>query len=107
MNNSVIEVVIMQSKNEISEIEVSELSKRFGTALKQETKVKGFIKRSFTKHLKEDKWVEMIWWENMECAKAALEIVPMIPEFQQYCAAFYEEDEMFYLEEKDAVSNEM
>lgn len=24
--------------------------------------------------------------------------------FQQYCAAFYEEDEMFYLEEKNAVS---
>ena len=110
MKNHIIEVVIMQIKNGVSEREFLELSAKFGEALKQEDKVKGFIKRSFTKHLTEDKWIEMIWWENMECAQAALEMVPRTVtfEFQQYCAAIEDSNtKIFYLEEKNETIRQM
>ena len=42
----------------------------------------------------------MIWWESMEAAQAALEKLPKIAEFQEYCSALADEKtKMFHLEE--------
>ncbi|XBX04009.1 hypothetical protein QMP26_26245 [Enterocloster clostridioformis] len=58
------------------------------------------IKRSLTKDLKQDKWVEMIWWESMEEAQGALEKLPQVTEFREYCSALADEGTMmFHLEE--------
>jgi len=101
MNKNIIEVVTFQVKNGVSEAELLKLSSAFGEALKRE--IDGFVKRSLTKHCTQDLWVELIWWDSMEAAQAALENVPqMLPtEFQQYSAVLEEEgSEIFYLEEK-------
>lgn len=80
-----------------------ELSLEFGEALKRE--MKGFIKRLLTKHCEEGKWVELIWWQSMGDAQAALETAPEMLEFQKYCAALEDNDsEIFYLEERDGTS---
>lgn len=58
------------------------------------------VKRSLTKDLKQDKWVEMIWWASMEAAQGALEKLPQVTEFQEYCSALADEGTMmFHLEE--------
>ncbi len=96
---NIIEVVTTQVKNGVSEAQLLELSHAFGKALKREAD--GFIKRSFTKHCTQDKWVELIWWNSMESAQAALETMPPTIEFQQFSSILEEEgSEIFYLEEK-------
>ncbi len=99
MSKTIIEVVTFQAKEGVSETQLLELSNAFGEALKRE--VKGFIKRTLTKHCTEDKWVELVWWESMNDAKAALETAPKTPEFHKYCAVLIEDGStIYYLEEK-------
>ncbi len=100
MNKKIIEVVTFQVKNDVSEEQLLKLSHAFELALKCEAR--GFIKRSLTKHCTQDnKWVELIWWNSMEDAQAALEKMPPTIEFQEYSSALEEEgSEIFYLEEK-------
>ena len=53
-----------------------------------------------TKDLRQNKWVEIICWESMEAAQAALEKLPQISEFQKYCSTLIDEGTMmFHLEE--------
>jgi len=99
MTKNIIEVVTFQVKKGVPEAQILELSHAFGEALKRE--IDGFIKRTLTKHCTQDKWVELVWWESMEAAQAALETAPQTDEFKQYCAILEEEgSEISYLEEK-------
>ena len=99
MNKKIIEVVTFQVKNEVDEASFLKLSAFFGVALKRE--MDGFVKRSLTKHSKENKWVELIWWSSMESAQLALKKMPQTKEFKNYCSALEEDDtEIVYLEEK-------
>lgn len=42
----------------------------------------------------------MIWWESMEAAQGALEKLPKVTEFREYCSALADEGTMmFHLEE--------
>ena len=44
--------------------------------------------------------IEMIWWASMEAAQGALEKLPQVTEFQEYCSALADEGTMmFHLEE--------
>ena len=44
--------------------------------------------------------IEMIWWASMEAAQGALEKLPQITEFREYCSALTDGGTMmFHLEE--------
>lgn len=71
MNQNVIEMVIFQKRDDVSEKYFLPLFHELNEALKKNAA--GFMKRSLTNDLGQDKWVEMIRWESMEAARAALE----------------------------------
>lgn len=98
MNRNVMEMVIFQKKDEVSEAYFLQLFHELNEALKKNAA--GFMKRSLTKDTAQDKWVEMIWWESMEAAKAALETIPQMEVFKQYCATLKEEGTMMLHLEK-------
>ena len=98
MGKKIIEVVVFQSKKGVSEAQLLELSDAFGEALKRE--IKGFVKRTLTKNCSQDKWVELVWWDSMEDAQAALETAPKMAEFEKYCTVLEDDSDIFYLEEK-------
>ena len=98
MNGNVIEMVIFQTNKEVTTEHFLQLYYKLNKVL--EKNITGFIKRSLTKDLRQDKWVEMIWWESMEAAQTALEKLPQIAEFQEYCSVLVDEGTMmFHLEE--------
>ena len=98
MNKNVIEMVIFQTDQEVTEETFLRVYHRLSKVLEKD--IAGFIKRSLTKDLKQDKWVEMIWWESMEAAQGALEKLPQVTEFREYCSALVDEGTMmFHLEE--------
>ena len=99
MNKNIIEMVTFRVKNEISESKFLKSSNNFEKALKRD--IEGFVKRSLTKEHKQNRWIELIWWDSMESAKLALKKVPQTLEFIEYCN-FLEEDEseIIYLNEK-------
>lgn len=98
MSKSVVEMVIFQTKSEVSEEQFLQAYRDLNKEL--ESHVSGFIKRSLSKDKSQDKWVERIWWESMEAAQAALETLPQMKAFQNYCSTLIEEGTlMFHLEE--------
>jgi len=98
MSKNVIEMVIFQTQKDVDKEQFLQLSYELNKMLK--SNITGFIKRLLTKDLAQDKWVEMIWWESMEAAQAALDKLPQVVEFQKYCSALSDEEtKMFYLEE--------
>lgn len=98
MNKNVIEMVIFQTNQDVTTEHFLQLYHELNKVLERD--IAGFVKRSLTKDLKQNKWVEMIWWESMEAAQAALEKLPKIAEFQEYCSALTGEGtKMFHLEE--------
>lgn len=98
MSKNVIEMVIFQTQKDVDEEQFLQLSYELNKVLK--SSMAGFIKRLLTKDLTQDKWVEMIWWESMEAAQAALDKLPQVIEFQKYCSALIDEGTMmFHLEE--------
>jgi len=99
MDKNIIEVVTFQTKKGISESKIVELSEAFGKAIKRD--MNGFLKRSFTKHRTEDKWVELTWWDSMDDAEEALRKAPKTKEYQYYTAAVEMDGvEIFHLEER-------
>lgn len=98
MSKNVIEMIIFQTNTEVTEERFLQLYHELSKVL--EKNIAGFIKRSLTKDLRQNKWVEIICWESMEAAQAALEKLPQISEFQKYCSALIDEGTMmFHLEE--------
>lgn len=98
MNNNIIEMAVFKVQEGVTDAQVLGLSNAFIEVLKRETG--GFIRRTLTKDGKQDRWVELVWWESMEAAQAALSKAPLIPEFQAYCAVMLEEgSDLVYLEE--------
>ena len=98
MNKNVIEMVIFQTNHEVTTEHFLQLYHELSKVLERD--IAGFVKRSLTKDLRQDKWVEMIWWESMEVAQVALEKLPKIAEFQEYCSVLADEGtKMLYLEE--------
>lgn len=99
MKNNTIEMAVFKVGEEVTDAQVIELSNAFIEVLKREAD--GFIKRVITKDCKQDRWVELVWWESMEAAQAAFNKAPLIPEFQAYCSVMLEEgSDLIYLEEK-------
>lgn len=98
MNKNVIEMVIFQTNTEVAEERFLQLYHELSKVLEKD--IAGFVKRSLTKDLRQNKWVEMIWWESMEAAQGALKKLPQVAEFQEYCSALVDEGTtMFHLEE--------
>lgn len=98
MNKNVIEMVIFQTNQEVTEEHFLRMYHKLNEVLEKD--IAGFVKRSLTKDLKQDKWVEMIWWASMEEAQGALEKLPQVTEFQEYCSVLADEGTMmFHLEE--------
>lgn len=81
---NIIEVVTIQIKNGVSETHFLKLSHAFAEMLKSE--IEGFVKYSLTKCCGQDKRVELVWWESMEKAHAALETATQTIEFREYNA---------------------
>lgn len=99
MSNYVMELVMFKTKCEVQEIEFMKLFHALNKVL--ERKVAGFVKRSISKDAAQDTWVEMIWWDSMKSAQAALSEIPKINEFNMYCEALQEDSiTMLHLEEK-------
>lgn len=97
MNGNVIEMAVFKVREGVGDEEVLKLSNAFIEVLKRD--LDGFIKRIITKDCKQDRWVELVWWESMENAQTALENAPQIPEFQAYCSVMMEDgSELAYLE---------
>lgn len=97
MSKNVIERVIFQTQQDMDKEQFLQLSHELNKVLK--SNMTGFIKRLLTKDLAQDKWVEMIWWESMEAAQAALDNLPQVVEFQKYCSVLSDEEtKMFHLE---------
>ena len=67
MNKNVIEMVIFQTNQEVTEEHFLRMYHKLNEVLEKD--IAGFVKRSLTKDLKQDKWVEMIWWASMEAAQ--------------------------------------
>lgn len=100
MENNIIEMAVFKVQEEVTDKQVIELSNAFIEVLKRE--MIGFIKRVITKDHKQDRWVELVWWESMEAAQTAFKKAPLIPEFQAYCSVMIEDDsDLVYLEEKE------
>ena len=98
MSKNVIEMVIFQTSPEVTEEHFLRLYHKLSKFLEKD--IAGFIKRSLTKDFRQNKWVEIICWESMEAAQAALEKLPQISEFQKYCSTLIDEGTMmFHLEE--------
>ena len=98
MKKNVIEMIIFQTKQEVTTEYLLQLYHKLNKVLERD--ITGFVKRSLTKDLSQDKWVEMIWWESMESAQEALEKLPKIAEFQEYCSTLADEGtKMYHLEE--------
>lgn len=98
MSKNVIEMVIFQTSPEVTEEHFLRLYHKLSKVLEKD--IAGFIKRSLTKDFRQNKWVEIICWESMEAAQAALEKLPKISEFQKYCSTLIDEGTMmFHLEE--------
>ena len=98
MSKNVIEMVIFQTSPEVTEEHFLRLYHKLSKVLEKD--IAGFIKRSLTKDFRQNKWVEIICWESMEAAQAALEKLPQISEFQKYCFTLIDEGTMmFHLEE--------
>ena len=98
MSKNVIEMVIFQTSPEVTEEHFLQLYHKLSKVLEKD--IAGFIKRSLTKDLRQNKWVEIICWESMEAAQAALEKLQQISEFQKYCSTLIDEGTiMFLLEE--------
>lgn len=81
MSKNVIEMVIFQTSPEVTEEHFLRLYHKLSKVLEKD--IAGFIKRSLTKDFRQNKWVEIICWESMEAAQAALEKLPQISEFQK------------------------
>ena len=58
MNKNVIEMVIFQTNQEVTEEHFLRMYHKLNEVLEKD--IAGFVKRSLTKDLKQDKWVEMI-----------------------------------------------
>lgn len=99
MNRNVIELVIFETKEDITEEQFIQLFYKLNTVLQND--IPGFVKRSLTKDMAQNKWIEMIWWKSMQEAHMALEKLPQLPDFQQYCSALKDDGTlMYHLEEK-------
>lgn len=99
MKNNMIEMAVFKVQEGVTESQVLDLSNAFIEALRRE--VDGFIKRVLTKDSKQDRWIELVWWESMEAAQTAFNKAPLIPEFQAYCSVMIEDgSDLIYLEEK-------
>lgn len=98
MNNNIIEMAVFKVREGVTDTRVLGLSNAFVEVLKREAD--GFIRRTLTKDCNQNRWVELVWWESMEAARAAFDKAPLIPEFQAYCAVMLEEgSDLIYLEE--------
>ncbi|MDE7404784.1 MAG: hypothetical protein K2M81_06735 [Lachnospiraceae bacterium] len=98
MSKNVIEMVIFQTKENVNEEQFLHLFHELNHVL--ENDIEGFEKRSLTKDLSQNKWVEIIWWKSMDAAQTALKTLPQIAAFQQYCSALKDDGTMmFHLEE--------
>jgi len=99
MNKTIIEMITFQIKKEVSEEHLLKVFHALNKVLQND--IDGFIKRSLIKECTGDNWVELIWWNSMDAAQAALENLPQYAEFQQYCSVMKEDGmTMIYLEEK-------
>lgn len=98
MHKNVMEMVVFQINQEVTDEYFLQLYQKLSEVLEKD--IAGFIKRSLTKDLRQNKWVEMIWWESMALAKEALEKLAQTNEFQEYCSVLVDEGTMmFHLEE--------
>lgn len=82
---ALLEVVTYQVKPGISDSALLTLSGHFEAALKRE--VPGFQRRELMKCIDSDMWFELLWWDNEESARIALDKVTQTVEFKQYCDA--------------------
>ncbi len=99
MDKNVIELVVFETKEDVAEEQFIQLFHKLNTIL--QSNISGFVKRSLTKDTAQNRWVEMIWWKSMQEAHAALEKIPQLPDFQQYCSAIKDDGTlMYHLEEK-------
>lgn len=85
----VVEMVRFSVKDGVTETHLQKLSADFENALKRE--VAGFIKRTLAKDIASSMWVELIWWDSMDSAQLALEVVTKTREFEMYCAALVDD----------------
>lgn len=94
----IIEIVTFQVKSNISEEKLMEVSSAFEKLL--ENKIEGYLNRTLAKSPEENNWVEIIRWQSMELAKAALDSVVQYEAFHDYCAVLEENSTICHLEEK-------
>lgn len=98
MNKNIIELVIFETKEDVTEEQFMQLFHKLNTVLQSD--IPGFVKRSLTKDIAQKKWVEMIWWKSMQEAHAALEKISQFADFKQYCSMIENDGMvMYYLEE--------
>ncbi|AKJ42236.1 Uncharacterised protein [Pragia fontium] len=99
MHKNVIEMVTFTIKKDITTQRLLELSSNFENALKRD--VHGFIKRTLTKDIASDYWIELIWWDSIDSARLALDVVTTTTEFEMYCAALVDDggDNIIYVEQ--------
>ncbi|WP_317368204.1 hypothetical protein [uncultured Tyzzerella sp.] len=99
MDKNILELVIFEIREDVSDEQFIHLFQKLNTVLKRN--INGFVKRSLTKDMTQNKWVEMIWWESMHKAHLALEKLPQFTEFKQYCSVIKDDSTlMYYLEQR-------
>lgn len=72
----IIEIVIYSTKGGVNPTEHLMKSNAIGQVL---AKMDGFVKRDFTQDL-EGKWVDLVYWRDLDSAQHAASIFPTLPE---------------------------
>ncbi len=86
----VTEIVIYRTKSGVQRIDHLKKSKTISTFL---AKQNGFISRQFSQTL-DGKWVDIIYWKNLDSAEKAAEVVRSIPE----CEFFFSDIDQKHME---------
>lgn len=87
----IIEIVIYTTKPGVSPSEHLKKAMKAGQVL---ATLDGFIARHFTRD-SEGKWVDLVYWRDMESAKKAAEIFPTVPECLDFIDDINESDMQF------------
>lgn len=85
----VIELVRFSVKQSITEEHLQSLSVDFEKSLKKYAP--GFIQRTLAKDIASNVWIELIWWDSIDAAHSALDIITKTSEFDRYCSALVDD----------------
>ncbi|MBC6417833.1 MAG: hypothetical protein GDA44_03080 [Prochloron sp. SP5CPC1] len=83
MENPVIELVIFKAKEEISAEALKEAAAKTTPVLQ---KMDGFLDRELSIAENEEKWVDIVHWQNMNSAKKAAKAFDNEPDCQEFIA---------------------